>query len=290
MAINNTFDLLDGVDTSAEDSAAQRNLAEGSRLADAQEQARQERFDNARAQDEETLRFAGKYKSAEDLERAYLELQKKLGEKGEEPSDDVDLEEPVDAPEGESEPEDHASDDASVTEALAALTEASSEFYDNKASLSEETIEKLSKLDSRLLVETWANYIKSQNETVSQAAITAEQTSSIKEAVGGDANYNEMLGWAAKNLPPTEIASYDAVMNSGDYSAMYWAVQGLRNRYVSEEGYEGYSFTGARAPAAEPGYRSQAELARAISDPRYRNDPAYRIDVEDKLARSGSLL
>ena len=48
--------------------------------------------------------------------------------------------------------------------------------------------------------------------------------------------------------------------------------------------------TGKKAPSKAKAFRSQAELARAISDPRYPTDPAYRMDVEEKLARSGDLL
>ena len=33
-------------------------------------------------------------------------------------------------------------------------------------------------------------------------------------------------------------------------------------------------------------FRSQAELVRAMSDPRYENDPAYRQDIVEKLDRS----
>ena len=33
-------------------------------------------------------------------------------------------------------------------------------------------------------------------------------------------------------------------------------------------------------------YRSQQEVVKAMSDPQYDNDPAYRQDVMQKLARS----
>ena len=41
-------------------------------------------------------------------------------------------------------------------------------------------------------------------------------------------------------------------------------------------------------PPVEKGdvFRSQAELVAAMSDPRYDLDPAYRMDVVDKLDRS----
>lgn len=286
MAIKNTFDQLDGIDQSDFEASQAQALEVGSRIVDAQESAAQERFDRAREVDPEEARFAGKYKSAEELEKAYLELQKKLGEKSAEPEDEYEPQE------GEEEASDDEDDEEDVEEentVLQALTEASQEFNEG-GQLSPETLDRLSQLDSRELVETWAQYIHSQQEQLQQAQITEEQVNTIRQIAGGDQAYQEMLAWAGDNLTPDEIAAYDAVMNGGDYGAMYWAAQGLKARFGAEVGYEGKSYTGARAPKAEPGFRSQAELARAISDPRYKNDPAYRMDVEDKLARSGSLL
>ena len=54
---------------------------------------------------------------------------------------------------------------------------------------------------------------------------------------------------------------------------------------AAQEGYEGRMLTGKAARAVD-GFRSQAEVVRAMSDPRYDSDPAYRQDVYDKLERS----
>ena len=61
-------------------------------------------------------------------------------------------------------------------------------------------------------------------------------------------------------------------------------------KWKGAEGYEAPLVTGRKAPSKSKAFRSQAELARAIADPRYSSDPAYRMDVEQKLARSGDLL
>jgi hypothetical protein len=288
MAINNTFDAQDGADTSEREAAEARALEAGNRIVEAQQEAAQERFDRASQLDETDARFAGKYKSAEDLERAYLELQKKLGERPseQEPEADEDQEE---AQEEASEEVAEEEGDEELSEALQALVAASDEFNE-KDGLSSETLEKLSQLDSRTLVETWAEYIRTQKEQAQAVALSQEQTNEIYKAVGGQQTYGEMVAWAADNLSPDEIAAYDAVVNGGDYNATYWAVQGLRSRFAESVGVEGKVYSGTRAPKPADGFRSQAELARAISDPRYKDDPAYRIDVQEKLARSGNLL
>jgi len=41
-----------------------------------------------------------------------------------------------------------------------------------------------------------------------------------------------------------------------------------------------------KAAQTVDGFRSQAEVVRAMGDERYENDPAYRQDVYNKLERS----
>lgn len=286
MTTTHVIDPTDGLDTSEQDAAAARALEVGSKLVEAQEQAREERYQNARDTEESSLRYAGKYKSAEDLEKAYLELQRKLGEKSQEESP---TEEPQEGEEGASEEEEVEESPEEVDEVVEVLQKANEEFYSEKG-LSKETIEELSKLDSRTLVEKWAEYVQSQQEQVQQSTLDQAAVDRVMKAVGGTDTYNQILGWAAENLSPDEVSAYDEVMNSGNADAIYWAALGLKARFADSVGYEGSTYTGARAPKAEPGFRSQAELARAIADPRYRDDPAYRLDVEAKLARSGDLL
>jgi hypothetical protein len=48
---------------------------------------------------------------------------------------------------------------------------------------------------------------------------------------------------------------------------------------------EGQTIQGKAATPTEV-FRSQAELVKAMDDPRYENDPAYRRDVLNKLDRS----
>jgi hypothetical protein len=145
-------------------------------------------------------------------------------------------------------------------------------------------------LDSKELIENWVEYVNSSKEEAPAGAIPQEDVDRIMGSVGGTDEYQTMVSWASDALAPDEIAAYDAVVSSGDPNAVYWAVQGLRSKYVESNGYEGKQVSGVRAPRPEPGFRSQAELARAIGDPRYQDDPAYRLDVQEKLGRSGDLL
>ena len=68
--------------------------------------------------------------------------------------------------------------------------------------------------------------------------------------------------------------------------AIQLAVAGLKSEYVNANGSEGRMYTGKAPTNKGDVFRSQAELVRAMSDPRYDNDPAYRQDIVEKLDRS----
>ena len=209
-------------------------------------------------------RLAGKYKSAEELEAAYLELQKKLGENSSEPSEET-----------EEEAQEESSDD-SLLEQL--WGEAVAENY------SPETLEKLAKADPNELAKMYLDY-RSKAESKAPTQMTAADATNLKNAVGGEAKYNEMISWAGQNMTEQEVELYDSIMDRGDPAAAYFAVQALAYRYQDSNGVEGNLVQG-KPPASVSGYRSQAELVQAMSDPRYDNDPAYRQDVMRKLERS----
>ena len=287
MATTNTFNPIDESAEAARKEAEAKALAEGERLIAAQEAAQEQTYEDARKADQESSRYAGKYKSAEELEKAYLELQKKLGERSsEEPAAETEAEEPsAEATEEETE-EESSEEPSEVYQTL----ESASQEYEEGGELSPDTLEKLAQLDSKELVEQWVQYVNSSKGDPEPGAMPQEDVDRIMGSVGGTDQYQQMVAWAGDALSPEEIAAYDAVVTSGDPNSVYWAVQGLRSKYVESNGYEGTQVSGNRAARPEPGFRSQAELARAISDPRYRDDPAYRMDVEQKLARSGDLM
>ena len=280
--------IFDGTDpdvTASREAAEAKNLETGSKLIEAQEAADEEKYRRSQVDSEETGQYAGKFKSAEDLEKAYLELQKKLGSKESEPADEGTEEETTEEPSEETEPETKSP----VAEKVQLLKDASEEYYSNDNSLKPETLQKLKEMPSEQLIEAYMEFQK--NNPAAQAKPLSEaDAQSIVTSVGGQEAYNDTLAWAADNLKPEEVAAYDNVVNSGNKDAIFFAVQALNNRYKDAVGFEGNRLSGNRAPRPEPGFRSQAELARAISDPRYRTDPAYRYDVEQKLSRSNDLM
>ena len=219
--------------------------------------------------------LAGKYKNAEDLEKAYVELQKKLGDQ-----------EPKAEAEETTEEETTEEETESDNPALDLINEASAEFYKNDNQLSPETIEKFAELDSKELLNAYLEAYKNAPQTQQQEVeIAQKDISRIQDSVGGEAEYNKVIQWAGKNLQESEIASFDKVVSTGDPNVIQLAVDGLKAKYDNSNGYEGRMLTGKNTTSSEV-FRSQAQLVAAMSDPRYDNDPAYRADVVEKLNRS----
>lgn len=68
-------------------------LAKGEEIEAAEREQEQQTYTKAREDSESELKFAGKFRTAEDLEKAYLELQKKLGGKSTESSEETETSE-----------------------------------------------------------------------------------------------------------------------------------------------------------------------------------------------------
>jgi hypothetical protein len=277
------FDATDPDVTSARETEELRLLEVGSNLADKQEADALEQYRRSELEANDHTQYAGKFKSAEDLEKAYLELQKKLGNKEEgtqEEGDDTQEVSDSDEEEEESSP---------VSKRIDFLKQASEEYYSNDNALKPETLQKLKEMPSEELVDAYMEMQKN-NPIAKTEPLSDAAAREIVSSVGGQDAYNDTLAWAADNLKPEEVAAYDNVVNSGNKDAIFFAVQALNQRYKDSVGFEGQQISGRAPKSTVKGFRSNAELANAISDPRYRNDPAYRYDIEQKLAASGDLM
>ena len=223
--------------------------------------------------EEQSKKLAGKFEDAEALEKAYIELQSKLGEPKTEEA--PVKEEKTEAKEEVKETKEEEPD----YEFLDKLWEESkNEKY------SDDLLDKLNDMKPSDVAQLYLNYrsgVDSEPQELSQ-----EQATDLQKSVGGEKQYNTMLKWASSNFDEAEISRYDKVMESGDPDAAYFAVQALAAKYNDGVGGEGKMLTGKPAKSQGDEYRSQAEVVRAMSDPRYERDPAYRQDVYDKLERS----
>lgn len=226
------------------------------------------------SQQEEQV-YAGKYKSAQELEKAYMELQSKLGEQEDKGETEVAEKEPEDKP--------------TLSEGATLITSATDEYYANGNELSPETLQKFSSMSSQDLIKAYMEvqqlpeYQQAQQTPVE---ISEAQVNQIKNAAGGEQAYANIINWAKTNVPAEQINAFDEVVNSGSVQAINLAVAGLKAQYDNANGVEGRMVTGKAPVNSGDIYRSQAELVAAMNDPRYDRDPAYRQDVIEKLDRS----
>lgn len=222
-------------------------------------------------QEQQEQLLAGKYTNAEELEKAYIELQKKLGDTEEEADESAD--EQVDEPESE------------VSPAQSLITDASQEYAET-GNISDEMMQQFGEMSSQELVEAYMNIQANAPEAVAEE-LSESEVNTIKNSVGGDQAYDNVMQWAGENLDPDQIDAFDNIIATGNSTAIQMMVNGLKAQYDSSNGYEGRMLSGKSANASSSDvFRSQAELVAAMSDSRYESDPAYRNDLLEKLDRS----
>jgi hypothetical protein len=229
--------------------------------------------------------LAGKYKDAEALEKAYLELQGKLGEQSNEEKDTPEAEKEEVLQEEPEESTENYSEGAQL------INSASDEFWDNDGKLSEETLSKFNSMSTQDLVQAYMEVARNNppDKDSEPADLTDSVVNEVKNYAGGEKAYTDMVNWASSNLDQDSIDAFDSIVNSGSVQAIKLAVNGLKSQYEAANGYEGTMVTGKAPTQNKDVFRSQAELVEAMSDRRYDNDPAYRSDVIAKLSRSGDL-
>ena len=240
----------------------------------------EEEQDSLRVADElgekENELLAGKYQNAEELEEAYLNLQKKLGSQDEDDEvEDTTLNE-------DEYPEE-------VVEGVDLIQTASEEYFENEGALSEETMERFKEMSSSELVEAYMA-IRDRNPDIDGGGYSEDlsdaEMNQVYNSAGGEAEYNNLTTWAAQNLDESKMDAFNDIIDRGNATSIQIAVAGLRAEYENQEGYEGRMLTGKAAKSSGDIFRSQAEVVQAMNDPKYDRDPAYRQDVYDKLERS----
>jgi len=228
--------------------------------------------------------LAGKYKNAEELEKAYVELQQKFGKQSDEDSESTGNSESDESEEDSEETEKTFQN----SEAVDLITEASAEYYANDNKVSAETIEKFSQMSSKDIVNAYIEMQQNQpaQQTSAPVDMTDADINTVKNSVGGEAEYNNIVSWAGQNLDKSSIDAFDGIVETGNTDAIKLAISGLKAQYDNANGYEGRMLSGKAPKTSGDVFRSQAEVVKAMSDPQYDIDPAYRQDILEKLDRS----
>lgn len=222
--------------------------------ADKAEAAAVENTDEFGNMEEEAPLYAGKYKSPEDLEKAYKELESKLGKK--------DTEEPKTTEEAKT-----------IVEQKGLNFDELNQEFAEKGVLSKETYSKLEK--AGITKNTVDSYIAGQQ------ALVEQQIQGLYTITEGEGNYNKMVEWARENLDESEKQGFNQMVNN-EASAKF-AIKGLYARYKAEA--EPNLLRGTGAPASS-GYQSKREMMEDMASHKYKVDPFFRKQVQDRVARS----
>lgn len=227
-----------------------------------------------------------KFKTPEEMAKAYQEAEKKLSEGKADETDGDSEEEPEKREYAEATEEERQAAQNAVEKAGLNLNDVSQEWFDN-GGLKEETYTKLSE----------AGYPKEMVDTYIEGLTnrTVSTTDSVFETVGGEEKYDEMALWASKNYSEAEIVAYDKAVNSNNKEQVMMAVRALKARYddevTSKQSQEPEEeVTGQGGVKATGGYDSLDEYMEDMADPRYDTNETYRNKVIAKLAKSPNLM
>lgn len=198
-----------------------------------------------------------KFNSPEELAKAYDSLQTKMSNKNTKAkAKDTTTAEP--------------------TEHIASAITAAQDEFNESGELSESAFEGLAKAGvPREFVEAYLE---------GQTAIADNQSTQIQDIIGGPQNYEAMSEWALENLSDEQLEAYNQVVETGSIDQAKMAVQGLFSQFTAAGGKTPQVVMGATQGASVKPFNSAAQVTEAMKDPRYKNDPAYRQNVEQRLA------
>ena len=204
----------------------------------------------------------------DELAKAYINLEKRLGGQAPAPTQQTPSAIPTEATKAPDAPAESQGFD------INALTAE----YSNTGSLSEASIKALeAKGIPKPLVDSYIKGIQAQAE-ITLSGIFADK-----------AELGEFKEWAAKKLPPEERAAFNSLIQGGDSNAIRLALQGLKVKFSESRSQDPELLGGDAAPSTGIGFPSWAHATAAMNDKRYHTDPAYRDEVQRRIANSPNL-
>ena len=240
-----------------EEAAEQRNQSIESNTEEPQEEIQEE------ASEERPEWLDEKFESPEDLAKAYNELQKKQSSKeSKSKKDDTPAEEELGG-------------------SLNTYVQKATEEFAESGALTDKTFVELEKAGlPRSFVEAYI---------AGQESMSTSQALDIQNEVGGNANYNAMGEWAADNLSDSDLDGFNSIVETGSIEQAKMAVKGLYAQFISAGGNPPELSQGGTSGSSVKPFGSAAQVTEAMRDPRYSSDPAFRDNVEKRLAVSNVL-
>jgi hypothetical protein len=225
-------------------------------------------------------KLLGKFNGVDDLAEAYKELEKRLGENSGESQDSSEETSNEKPSEDDKSDEEMSNEEAAEKAADANLdVQSMSDYYAQNGDLTDDHYEALEKAGiPKQFVDEYIQGVEAKASQVEQ---------NVYNEVGGQEQYQEMVEWAKDNMSDEQKKTFNSQIDSNDMGQIKSAVQSLAYQYQQGNPKEpslATDTTSGKSPGSS--FESVAQLTEAMRDPRYSTDPAYRRDVEQKLARS----
>lgn len=229
----------------------------------------------------------GKFKSADDLARAYQELEKKLGQpRQSDPDEEPSLPQPYTREQSVNDYGEFLSD---VFEAAEVNPYEIAQKWEQGADLTS-YVDKLEAAGiPRPVVE---QYLAKPEASAPTAELTADDTAQIKAMVGGDEGFQKLSAWAVDNLEAQQLVDYNTVVNSGNKDAIRWALKAMQAMQSGGKAPSEPKLISGKAPGEGLKFESKQQVLDAMTKRNekgqklYDVDEAYREKVRAILARS----
>jgi len=232
----------------------------------------------------------GKFRSQDDLAKAYQELEKKLGQPKEQAANTAE-------PEAPATPQEY-SRETSIDDYGEALSDKFEEAQLNPYEMAaawergddiSSYVEKLTGTGiPRQVIEQYLARAEAQGSAPAEApGLTESDAAELKNMVGGDAAFDKLSQWAASNLEQGELAKYNAVVDSGNKDAIEWALKALQARVAAPDSVVEPKLYGGGEAAAETKFESQQQVLDAMNKRNGRGQRMYDVDeaYRDKVQR-----
>lgn len=242
---------------------------------------------------DEARPLAGKFKSTEELEKAYLALQQKLGQRAAEPETAAEPEQV--APLSR---EDAVGQYGETVVAAAERESIDLALWDAAVQKGEDTSAMREKLAGALglpahLIARYEVAFRPAAADTAAPGLSDEDAAAVRSLVGGDQQFAKLSQWAAANLSETELASYNDAVNTGSRAAAEMAVRWLQSKAASADKEPALVLAnGGNANPAMDVFESEEEALEAKAaltkggKQRYLVDEKYRRYIDAKFARS----
>lgn len=149
--------------------------------------------------------------------------------------------------------------------------------YEEKGALSEDTYKKLADAGyPKAVVDTYIRGVEAANE----AFVT-----SVYTAAGGKTEYDKLSNYIQSKGKDAVEGFNDALMN-GSLSTVKMLINGFKAEMTLRNGTQKASVLGSGSPAGTSGFANEADMDKAMDDPRYGVDEEYTKQITKRLSKS----